>query len=231
MHVGGGQAGSIGACATGASAARAPRRHSSICQQRSSRRAGPAPLPSPAALAPASQPSPATARAPEAGVPRAQQVPEQRVAAVLGGHKDEQLAALVPLPQYLQQAQEAVVLGADLDELGDVLVHHAATAHLDLHRVVQHLARQHLHLWGWGRGRGREAGMRLVGRGWAWRRLPVVAPPLRLPPPQGWGSPAPAAPMPRSTTPAGPAARPHPAARPSRPAPPRPPVAGRWPRT
>ena len=120
--------------------------------------------------------------APEAGVPRAQQVAEQAVAAVLGGHKEQQLAALVPgrgggeareagarrdtrsvgcraqqrrrqpaapagervgpgrprlrrpgrspLPQDLQQAQEAVLLGPQLHVLRDVAVHHAAPAHL-----------------------------------------------------------------------------------------------------
>jgi len=45
------------------------------------------------------QPPPPMSRptaAPEAGVSRAQQVPEQRVAAVLAGYKDQQLALLIP---------------------------------------------------------------------------------------------------------------------------------------
>ena len=49
--------------------------------------------------------------------PHLEQVPEQVVAPVLAAHKDEQLAALVPLAQQLQQPQEALLLSADLHKL------------------------------------------------------------------------------------------------------------------
>lgn len=52
-----------------------------------------------------------------------EQVSEEVVTQVLGGHKDEYLAVLVELSQDLQQPQEAVSLRPDLNQLCDVLVH------------------------------------------------------------------------------------------------------------
>lgn len=59
-----------------------------------------------------------------------EEVPEQVVALVLAVDKDDDLAALKPLPQHLQQAQEAVRLWPDLHKLLYVGIDHAAAAHL-----------------------------------------------------------------------------------------------------
>lgn len=48
--------------------------------------------------------------------------------------------------KHLQEAQEAVVLLAQLHQLRDVCIHNGAAADLDLHRRLQHRARQRFHL-------------------------------------------------------------------------------------
>ena len=78
--------------------------------------------------------------------PYLQQVSEQVVTQVLGRNKNQDLAILIEFSQDLQQAKEAVSLGPDFYELGDVLVHHRPAPNLDLHRLMQRLLCQCLHL-------------------------------------------------------------------------------------
>ena len=52
------------------------------------------------------------------------QISEEVVTEVLRCNKDEDLASLIELPKNLQEAQEAICLRSDFNELCDVLVHH-----------------------------------------------------------------------------------------------------------
>jgi hypothetical protein len=59
-----------------------------------------------------------------------EQISEEVITPVLAVHKDDYLAPLKPLPQNLQQPQEAISIWPDLNVLLNVSIHHTAPAHL-----------------------------------------------------------------------------------------------------
>ena len=83
-----------------------------------------------------------------------EEVTEEVVALVLAADKDQDLAPLVPLAENLEQSEEALlVVGPQLHDLGNVLVHHRSAADQDLNGALENIPGQRLDRLG---KRGRE---------------------------------------------------------------------------